>query len=96
MSAKRCQPGDTGVRPGISKQGGGMARHDLYEAANVPLATVKKRFALRRWGLTLMKSRGPKTARVAVARKLAVLPGRMWKDGTHFDALKAQAMPAVA
>jgi hypothetical protein len=34
-----------------------MARHYLYEAANVLLTTVKKRFALRNWG--------PKRARVA-------------------------------
>jgi hypothetical protein len=39
-----------------------------------------------------MRKVGPKRARVAVARKLAVLLGRMWKDGTHFEA----AMPVVA
>ncbi len=71
---------------GISKQGDAMARHYLYEAANVLLTTVKKRFALRDWGLKLMRKVGPKRARVAVARKLAVLMGRMWKDGTHFEA----------
>ena len=49
-----------------------MARHYLYEAANVLLTTVKKRFALRNWGLRLVKTIGPKRARVAVARKLAV------------------------
>ena len=63
-----------------------MARHYLYEAANVMLTT---RFPLRSWGLKLMKERGPKRARVAVARKLAVMLGRMWKDGTHFDAAKS-------
>jgi hypothetical protein len=45
--------------------------------------------------LKLLKTHGPKKARVAVARKLAVLLGRMWKDGTHFDALKDQAIPAA-
>ncbi len=96
LTAKRYQSGDTDVRLGISKQGDSMARHYLYEAANVLLTTVKKRFALRSWGLKLMKTHGPKKARVAVARKLAVLLGRMWKDGTHFDALKDQAMPVAA
>ena len=96
LTAKRYQSGDTDVRLGISKQGDSMARHYLYEAANVLLTTVKKRFALRSWGLKLMKSHGPKKARVAVARKLAVLLGRIWKDGTHFDALKDQAIPAMA
>jgi transposase len=64
-----------------------MARHYLYEAANVLLTTVKKRFALRSFGLKLMKKLGPKRARVAVTRKRAVLLGRMWKDGAHFDAV---------
>jgi len=92
LTAKRYQSGETDVRLGISKQGDSMARHYLYEAANVLLTTVKKRFALRSWGLQLMKKVGPKRARVAVARKLAVLMGRMWKDGTHFEAAMPVAM----
>lgn len=86
LTEKRYQSADTDIRMGISKQGDAMARHYLYEAANVMLTTVKKRFPLRSWGLQLMKKVGPKRARVAVARKLAVLLGRMWKDGTHFQA----------
>jgi len=66
-----------------------MARHYLYEAANGLLTTVKRRFALRSWGLKLVKTIGPKRARVAVARKLAVLMGRMRKDGAHFEAAVA-------
>ena len=89
LTEKRYQSGETDIKMGISKQGDSMARHYLYEAANVMLTTVKKRFPLRSWGLKLMKERGPKRARVAVARKLAVMLGRMWKDGTHFDAAKS-------
>jgi transposase len=89
LTGKRYQSADTDVKMGISKQGDAMARHYLYEAANVLLTTVKKRFALRSWGLRLMKTLGPKRARVAVARKLAVPLGRMWKDGAHFDAIVA-------
>ncbi len=92
LTEKRYQSAETDIRMGISKQGDAMARHYLYEAANVLLTTVKKRFALRSWGLQLMKKIGPKRARVAVARKLAVLMGRMWKDGTHFE----MAMPVAA
>src|SRR5262245_51420022 len=36
-----------------------------------------------------MKRRGPKRARVAGARRLAILLGRIWKDKTHFDAVPA-------
>jgi transposase len=63
-----------------------MARHYLYEAANVLLTTVRSPSALKSWGLKLVKRRGPKRARVAAARKLAAVLGRIWKDSTHFAA----------
>ena len=43
------------------------------------LTTVRRPSALKSWGLKLMKRRGPKRARVAVARRLAILLGRIWK-----------------
>ena len=86
LTPKRYQSGDTDVGLGISHQGDAMARHYLYEAANVLLTTVRSPSALKSWGLKLVKRRGPKRARVAVARKLAAVLGRIWKDGTHFEA----------
>jgi transposase len=55
----------------------------------VLLTTVRRPSALKSWGLKLMKRRGPKRARVAVARRLAILLGRIWKDSTHFGAVPA-------
>jgi hypothetical protein len=55
LTEKRYQSADTDIGMGISKQGDAMARHYRYEAANVLLTTVKKRFALRSWGLKLVK-----------------------------------------
>jgi transposase len=86
LTPKRYQSGETDVGLGISHQGDRMARHYLYEAANVLLTTVRSPSALKSWGLKLVKRRGPKRARVAVARKLAAVLGRIWKDGTHFAA----------
>ncbi len=43
------------------------------------------RSPLKSWGLKLAKRVGAKKARVAVARKLACLLLRLWKDGTHYD-----------
>ena len=37
------------------------------------------------WGTRLAKREGPRKARVAVARKLAVILHRMWIDGTEFN-----------
>jgi transposase len=50
------------------------------------LTTVRRPSTLKSWGLKLIKRRGPKRARVAVARKLAAVLGRIWKDGTDFAA----------
>lgn len=87
LTPKRYQSGETDVVLGISRQGDAMARHYLYEAANVLLTTVRSPSALKSWGLKVLKQRGPKRARVAVARRLAALLGRIWKDETHFDAV---------
>jgi transposase len=62
LTPKRYQSGETDVGLGISHQGDAMARHYLYEAANVLLTTVKKPSALKSWGLKLLKRRGPKRA----------------------------------
>jgi transposase len=56
----------------------------LFEAAGVLLTRVQKWCALKAWGLRLAKRVGFKKAKVAVARKLAVILHRMWRDGTDF------------
>jgi hypothetical protein len=50
----------------------------------VLLSRVTRFSALKRWGLEVAKRRGLKRAKVAVARKLAVILHRMWLDGTTF------------
>jgi len=91
LTPKRYQSGDRDITLGISKRGDTMARHYLYEAANVLLTTVRARSSLKSWGLAILKRSGPKKARIAVARRLAVILGRMWKDRTHFDAMIPRA-----
>ena len=61
-----------------------MARHMLYEAANSLLVRVKDWCAPKAWAARLVRKIGPKKARVALARKLAVILHRMWVDGTDF------------
>jgi transposase len=57
----------------------------LFEAANVLLTRVPKWSALKAWGIRLAKRNGLRKAKVAVARKLAVILHRMWIDGTEFN-----------
>jgi transposase len=75
----------------ISKCGDKMVRTALYEAANVILERTTKDSPLRKWGLAVARRAGMRKAKVALARKLAVILHRMLVDGTAFDAAKAAA-----
>jgi len=61
-----------------------MLRSYLYEAAHVLSTRVVKWSALKAWGMRIARRRSLSKARVAVARKLAVILHRMWTDGTEF------------
>lgn len=84
LTPRRYQSGEVDRDGGISKCGDSLLRHLLYEAANVLLTTVSSKSSLKSWGMKLLKKVGPKRARAAVARKLAVILHRMWVDGTDF------------
>jgi transposase len=55
----------------------------LYEAANALLTNCKK-WSAKTWGMPLAKRRGLGKAKVAVARKLAVIMHQMWTTGEAF------------
>jgi transposase len=62
-----------------------MALSYLYEAANVLLTRIAKWSTLKAWGIRLAKRSGLRKAKVAVARKLAVILHRMRIEGTEFN-----------
>ena len=84
LAPRRNQSGERDYKGRISRAGDPMLRKALYEAANVLLGRVKRPCALRDWGMKLAETKGPKRARVAVARKLAVLLHRLWRSETDF------------
>ncbi len=84
MTQKRYQSGKTDISGGISKVGDATVRAVLYEAANALLTRSQRFSSLKNWGLNVAKHRGMKRAKVAVARKLAVILHRMWVDETDF------------
>jgi transposase len=94
LTPRRYQSGQTDITGGITRVGDEMVRTVLYEAANVLLSRVTRFSALKRWGLEVAKRRGLKRAKVAVARKLAVILHRMWIDGTTFRWTKTEAARA--
>jgi transposase len=94
LTPRRYQSGETDVTGGITRVGDEMVRTVLYEAANILLSRVTRFSALKRWGLEVAKRRGLKRAKVAVARKLAVILHRMWIDGTTFRWTKIETVQA--
>ena len=84
LTPRRYQSGETDVQGCISRCGDELARTALYEAAHSLLIRSTKWSALRAWGMNIAKRRGMARARVAVARKLAVILHRMWTDGSEF------------
>ncbi|HVR57248.1 MAG TPA: transposase [Pseudolabrys sp.] len=68
----------------ISKQGDISVREALCEAAASLLLRVRKRSALRAWGLRIAKRSSMLCAIAAVARKLASILHRMWVSETDF------------
>jgi len=83
---RRHQSGEIDWTGRITKQGDSMVRKLLYEAANSILTRSRKAFALKSWAMKIARRRGLKKARVALARRLAVIMHAMLRDGTLFQA----------
>ena len=84
LTPARYQSGETDIQGKVSRCGDELARTALYEAAHTLLVRSKKWSSLRAWGMKVAKHRGMARARVAVARKLAVVLHRMWSDQSEF------------
>src|SRR5512147_1012998 len=84
VSARRCQSGEIDYTGRISKRGDGLMRSYLFEAAHGLLTRVATWSTLKAWGMRLAKRSGASKAKVALARKLAVILHRLWRDGTSF------------
>ena len=85
LTSKRWQSGTLiDVHGPISKAVDPDVRRALYEAASAMLTRFKGRDTIKTWGLKLAKTRCHAKARVAFARKLAVIMHAMWRDGTFY------------
>ncbi|WAP66837.1 IS110 family RNA-guided transposase [Jiella pelagia] len=84
LTPSRYQSGETDIQGRISRCGDELTRSVLYEAAHSLLVRSKKWSSLKAWGMQIARRRGMARARVAVARKLAVILHRMWSEGEDF------------
>jgi transposase len=91
LTPKKYQSGETDV-----SGRDGSVRTALYEAAHVILTRPIKGGALKSWAMKLAMRAGMMKAKVALARKLAVVLHRMWVDAIKFDADKASGCVRVA
>jgi transposase len=95
LTPKRYQSGETDVSGRISKSGDHGVRTMLYEAANIMLTRPVKGSALKDWARAVAKRAGPRKAKVALARKLAVVLHAMLVKVTNFQH-RRQAAAAMA
>ena len=92
LTPKKYQSGETDFTGRISKIGDAAVRTALYEAAHIILTRPVKGCApLKSWAMRLARRGGMKKAKVALARKLAVIMHRMLADGTPFNAAAGAA-----
>jgi transposase len=90
LTPKKYQSGETDYTGRISKIGDGSVRTALYEAAhNMLTKPLKGCSKLKSWAMRIAKRAGMSKAKVALARRLAVIMHRMLVDGTVFDAAAA-------
>jgi transposase len=97
LTPKRYQSGETDRSGRISKAGDAAVREALYQAAHVMLTKpVRGCTALKSWAMRIAKRAGMQKAKVALARKLAVIMHRMLADNVAFDPAPKAASSAMA
>jgi transposase len=84
LTPRLYQSGEIARTGRISRFGDVMLRSSLYEAALVVLTGPGRWNPLKVWGIAVARRRGMQKAIVAVARKLAIVLHRMWRDNTDF------------
>jgi len=84
MTPSKYQSGETDYSGRISKCGDEAVRTACFQAAHIIVTKPIKGGWLKSWALKLAKRVGMKKAKVALARRLAVILHRMWIDGTTF------------
>jgi transposase len=92
LTPKKYQSGETDYSGRISKNGDAAVREALYEAAHIILTKPIKGCAqLKSWAMRIARRAGMNKAKVALARKLAVIMLRMLKDNVPFKAAAVAA-----
>jgi transposase len=81
LTPRRWQSGETDWSGRISHAGDAGVRRALYQAANALIHHSRGWCTLKSWAVRLAGRRGLGKAKVALARKLAVVLHRIWLSG---------------
>ena len=99
LTPKKYQSGETNYTGRISKIGDASVREALYQAAHVMLTKpVKNCSALKSWAMRIARRAGMRKAKVALARKLAVILHRILPTpnrSTRWPRPSSQEQPSV-
>lgn len=82
---RRYQSGEIDYVGSISKCGDRRVRTLLYEAANVMLTRYKGVLKLKDWAFAIARRSTMRKARIALARRLAIIMHAMLRDGGEFN-----------
>ena len=91
LTPKRYESGEISRNGRVSKRGDRFTRKCLFEAANAIFCRKLGGSRLRNWAKTVADRTGPRKAKVALARKLAVTLHAMWSTNTPFQEEAAMA-----
>jgi transposase len=97
LTPKKYQSGQTDRDGRISKIGDASVREALYQAAHIMLTTPLRGCSqLKSWAMRIARRAGMRKAKVALARKLAVIMHRMLADVNKFDPIKSATASSLA
>jgi transposase len=91
LTPRKDQSGEVDRQLGITKNGDPFLRRLLVNSANYQLGPLGEDSDIRRWGQELAKRGGKRArhrAKVAVARKTAVLLHAIWLSGEAYEPLR--------
>ena len=84
LTPRRYESGEISRNGRVSRRGDAFTRKCLFEAANAIYCRKLGGGRLRDWAKAIAERTGPRKAKVALARKLAVTLHAMWRSGTPF------------
>ena len=96
LTPRKYQSGETDYSGRISRIGDASVRAALFEAAHIMLTKpLKGCTQLKSWAMRIARRAGMLKAKVALARKLAVIMHRMLADGQPFHPMAAAKLAAA-